>query len=94
VDEQKKAKYSDFASPLRKLRQQPVNVTAMIVSSMGAVYSQSLKELRKSLGCSSREMQRRSKRKKAREREKLKESKGVREVWKRVGERQGGEEVT
>jgi hypothetical protein len=57
VYEQKKAKYSDLANALRGLRQQPVNVTAIIVSSMGAVYSQSLKELRKILGCSNREMQ-------------------------------------
>jgi hypothetical protein len=57
VYERKKAKYGDLATALRGLRQQPVNVTAIIVSSMGAVYSQSLKELRKILGCSSREMQ-------------------------------------
>jgi hypothetical protein len=57
VYEQKKAKYSDLAEALRILKQQPVNVTAIIVSSMGAVYPQSLKELRKILGCSSREAQ-------------------------------------
>jgi hypothetical protein len=62
VCEQKKAKYSDLASALRKLRQQPVNVTAIIVSSMGAVSSQLLKELRKILGYSSREMQKLGKR--------------------------------
>jgi hypothetical protein len=56
VYEREKRKYSDLASMLRELRQQPVNVTAIIVSSMGAVCSQSLKELRKILGCSSREM--------------------------------------
>jgi hypothetical protein len=57
VSERKKAKYSDLANALRELRQQPVNVTVIRVSSMGAVYSQSLKELRKILGCRSREMQ-------------------------------------
>jgi hypothetical protein len=57
VYEQKKAKYSNLAKALRILKQQPVNVTAIIVSSMGAVSPQSLKELRKILGCSSREAQ-------------------------------------
>jgi hypothetical protein len=57
VHGQQKAKYSDLASAVKELRQQPVNVTAIIVSSMGAGYSQSLKELRKILGCSRREMQ-------------------------------------
>jgi hypothetical protein len=56
VYQQQKAKYSDLESALRELRQQPVNVTVIIVSSMGAVYSQSLKELRKILGRSSQEM--------------------------------------
>jgi hypothetical protein len=57
VYEQEKVKYSDLASALRELRQQPMNVTVLIVSSMGAVCSQSLKELQKVLGCGSREMQ-------------------------------------
>jgi hypothetical protein len=56
VYEQNRAKYCDLANALRRLRQQPVNVTAVIVSSMGAVYSKSLKELRKILCCTSREI--------------------------------------
>jgi hypothetical protein len=57
VYERKKAKYSDLASALRELRQQRVNGTGVIVSLMGALSSESLKELRKILGCSNREMQ-------------------------------------
>jgi hypothetical protein len=56
VYEQKRAKYSELANALGRLRQQPVNVTAVIVSSMGAVYPKSLKELRKILCCTSREI--------------------------------------
>jgi hypothetical protein len=57
VSEQKKAKYSDLANAVRELRHQPANVTAIRVSSMGAISSQSLKELRNILGCGSRETQ-------------------------------------
>jgi hypothetical protein len=57
VYEQKKAKYSDLAHALRELRQQPVNVTGIIVSLMEAIYSQWLKQFWKILGCRRREMQ-------------------------------------
>jgi hypothetical protein len=57
VYEQKKGKYRELADALGRVRQQPVNVTAVIVSSMGAVYPESLKDLRSILQCSSREIQ-------------------------------------
>jgi hypothetical protein len=57
IYEQKKNKYSELADALGRLKQQPVNVTAVIVSSMGAVYPQSLKDLRSILQCSSKEIQ-------------------------------------
>jgi hypothetical protein len=57
VSEQHTAKSSDLGEALNTLRQQPLNVTAVRVSLMGAVYPQSLKELRKILGRSRRETQ-------------------------------------
>jgi hypothetical protein len=51
-------KYQELARELRRIRHQPVNVTAMIVSSMGAVYGPSLKLLGTILGCSDREIRR------------------------------------
>jgi hypothetical protein len=55
VNERKKVKYSDLAEALRILRQHPVSVTAVRVSSMGVVYPLSLRELQKILGCTRRE---------------------------------------
>jgi hypothetical protein len=46
-----------MASTVKEFREQPVNVRAIIVSSMGAVYSQSMTEFWKILACSSQEMQ-------------------------------------
>jgi hypothetical protein len=51
-----KAKYSDLANAVMAWRQQPLNATMIIVSLMGAFDSQSSKELRKTLGWSSREI--------------------------------------
>jgi hypothetical protein len=57
VYEQKKAKDRSLANTLEMLRHSHVNVTAVIVSSMGAVYPQSLRDLRAILHCDSRETQ-------------------------------------
>jgi hypothetical protein len=46
---------SDLVNALRMLRHYQVNVTAVIISSKGAVYSQSLKDLRAILHCHRRE---------------------------------------
>jgi 3-dehydroquinate dehydratase len=51
VYEQKKNKYADLANELKRLRREQVRVTAVIVSSMGAVYGPSLKDLQKVLKC-------------------------------------------
>jgi hypothetical protein len=59
---QKTAKYQELATELRRLRHQMVNVTAVIVSSMGAIYPQSLKLLKGILECSDRETSRLGKR--------------------------------
>ena len=56
VYEEKKRKYTELARNLKRLRREEVRVTAVIVSSMGAVYDQSLKDLQKVLGCTDREM--------------------------------------
>jgi hypothetical protein len=56
VYEQKKQKYAELANELRRLRNEEIRVTAVIVSSMKAVYGPSLKDLQKVLGCSDREM--------------------------------------
>jgi hypothetical protein len=51
VCEQKKNKYADLANELKSLRHEEVRVTAVIVSSMGAVSGPSLKDLQKILKC-------------------------------------------
>jgi hypothetical protein len=56
VYEEKKRKYEELAGELRRLRREEVRVTAVIVSSMGAVYGPSLKDLQKVLRCSDREI--------------------------------------
>jgi hypothetical protein len=51
VYEEKKRKYQRLAMNLKQHRQSEVRITAVIVSSMGAVYNQSLKDLQKVIGC-------------------------------------------
>jgi hypothetical protein len=53
---EKMKKYEGLANELKLLRHHEVNVTAIIVSSMGAVYGPSLQELRRILGCNDREI--------------------------------------
>ena len=52
----KKEKYASLAEELRQLRRQDVRVTAVIVSSMGAVYTPSLKDMQKVLKCTDRQI--------------------------------------
>jgi hypothetical protein len=47
VYEEKKEKYLDLARNLKRLRREEVRITVVIVSSMGAVYDRSLKDLQK-----------------------------------------------
>jgi hypothetical protein len=56
--EAKKAKYEELAQALRTEQrgEVKVRVTAVIVSSMGAVYGQSMKDLQKVLRCNDKEM--------------------------------------
>jgi hypothetical protein len=54
--QQKNERYADLAEELTKSRNQQVRVTAVIVSSMGAVYIPSLKALQKVLKCSDRQI--------------------------------------
>jgi hypothetical protein len=56
VYEEKKRKYMTLARTLKQLRQCEVRITAVIVSLMGAIYNQSLKDLQKVLGCTDRKM--------------------------------------
>jgi hypothetical protein len=56
VYEEKKKKYERLARTLKQLRQEQVRITAVIVSSMGAVYNQSMKDLQKVLGCTDEKM--------------------------------------
>jgi hypothetical protein len=56
VYEEKKRKYTELARSLKRHRRGEVRVTAVIVSSMGAIYDKSLKCLQKVLGCTDREM--------------------------------------
>jgi hypothetical protein len=56
VYEEKKRKYAELARALQRERQEEVRITAVIVSSMGAVYGPSLKDLQKVLRCSDREI--------------------------------------
>jgi hypothetical protein len=56
VYEEKKRKYAELAKELKKQRGEDVRVTAVIVSSMGAVYLPSLKDLQKALRCSDEEL--------------------------------------
>jgi hypothetical protein len=51
VYEKKKRKCLRLAMNLKQHRRSEVRITAVIVSSMGAVYNQSLKNLRKVMGC-------------------------------------------
>jgi hypothetical protein len=53
----KTAKYQRLANEVRALRHQPVRVTAVVVSSMGAVYAPSLRGLERVLGCNKRDLQ-------------------------------------
>jgi hypothetical protein len=52
----KKAKYEELARTLRNTQPEKVRVTAVIVSSMGAVYGPSMKDLQKVLRCNDQEM--------------------------------------
>jgi hypothetical protein len=54
--ETKRAKYEELARTLSTLRQEKVRVMAIIVSSMGAVYGSSMKDLQKILRCNNKEM--------------------------------------
>jgi hypothetical protein len=56
VNDQKKRKYAELARKLKRIRREEVGVTAVIVSSMGAVYGPSLKNLQKILKCNDREL--------------------------------------
>jgi hypothetical protein len=56
VYEQKRRKYAELAQELKRLRNEQVHVTAVIVSSMGAVYLPSLKGLQIILKCNDREL--------------------------------------
>jgi hypothetical protein len=58
VYERKIAQYQELAKEVRAIRGQQVNVTAIIVSSMGAVYAPSLKALQRILNCSASELHR------------------------------------
>jgi hypothetical protein len=49
--EEKKRKYTELARNLKRLGREEVRVTSVIVSSMGAVDDQSLKDPQKVLGC-------------------------------------------
>jgi hypothetical protein len=53
---QKKTKYAEFAKAISEIEQKEVRVTAIIISSMGAVYEPSLKDLQKVLKCSDHEI--------------------------------------
>jgi hypothetical protein len=53
---QKKAKYAELAKAISEIEQKEVRVTAIIISSMGAVYQPSLKDLQKVLKCSDHEI--------------------------------------
>jgi hypothetical protein len=53
---EKKRKYAELAKELKTQRGENVRVTAVIVSSMGAVYLPSLKDLQKVLKCSDEEL--------------------------------------
>jgi hypothetical protein len=54
--QQKNEKYADLAEELTKIRKRQVRVTAVIVSSMGAVYTSSLMTLLLLLKCSDRQI--------------------------------------
>jgi hypothetical protein len=56
VYEEKKRKYLRLAMSFKRLQREHAQITAVIVSSMGAVYDQSLKDLQKVLGCTDQEM--------------------------------------
>jgi hypothetical protein len=56
VYEEKKRKYAELANALKRVTGKQVRVTAVIVSSMGAVYMPSMKDLQKVLKCSDREL--------------------------------------
>jgi hypothetical protein len=55
--EEKKMTYAELARSLKRLRREEGQVTALIVSSMGAVYNQSLIDLEKVLGRTDRRSQ-------------------------------------
>jgi hypothetical protein len=56
VFEQKQRKYRKLAQELSNLRHERVRVTAVIVSSLGAVYMRSLKDLHTVLRCDDRQL--------------------------------------
>jgi hypothetical protein len=57
VYEEKKRKYTTLAQEVARLREQRVRITAVIVSSMGAVYEESLRDLQGILRCTNKEIQ-------------------------------------
>jgi hypothetical protein len=56
VFEQKQCKYRQLAQELSNLRHDGVRVTAVIVSSLGTIYMQSLKDLHTMLRCDNRQL--------------------------------------
>jgi hypothetical protein len=56
VYEEKKRKYAELANVLKIVTGKQVRVTAVIVSSMGAVYMSSMTDLQKVLKCNDREL--------------------------------------
>jgi hypothetical protein len=62
IHEQKTRKYERLVTELKALRQGSVNLTAVIISSMGAVYPRSLRDLQMILGCNDRETRKLGKR--------------------------------
>jgi sugar phosphate isomerase/epimerase len=56
VYEEKKRKYAELAKELKNLQREQVRVTAVIDSSMGAIYDPGLKDLLKILRCNDKQM--------------------------------------
>jgi hypothetical protein len=62
VYEEKKRKYMELARNLKRLTEKEVRITAVIVSSMGAVYDKSLRDLKTVLNCTDKELKKLGKR--------------------------------
>jgi hypothetical protein len=85
VFEQKQCKYRQLAQELSNLRHERVWVTAVIVSSLGAVYMQSLKDLHAVLRCDDRRPEKLGRR--------ISEAviRGSMETWRQSAQRMGHE---